>query len=512
MKISEGWGTSRDATVRRLLASYVTKQRELDEDTRLVHISTVLRYPGRHHSILDPSKSRQRVAFRIEFELEAAAMENAFRAPGQARRQARGDYAGRPLTDALTTAIALQSPFVDRGLRGIPHLLQHCEALGLWRLTIAATRTKAEREVLAGDDEDVRWQLTEGTTAWLSSRRHEVALHFARELFTGSKEKVAENRRWVGEQGEELAFHVRELERAIPGGHELTHDLPSTMLGGFEREAGRGATAVWRAKRQVALEAVAVWFTSPSPVSRSLVVKAPGWSIRQPDGWRALHFPGSAMIPSSWERLIAERRVLRIDHLSNSALWPVDKDGAPIPGIRDIIEGAGSVNALELAEAILVRSRSPYESVVDQPAVFWPGMHPDKAHELGFIDSARRDALITEAEQKTQRRMELVIAEVSSRRPRRGDPELVVNLRRVMTRPTRFARLAREHYLDFYPVPPVWHWELGCVQDALEQHATPAQLQWLGRGWLHVVRRAIGMKMEQAWHAAFHRRPDDEEV
>ncbi|MFE2729474.1 hypothetical protein ACFXHB_44825, partial [Kitasatospora sp. NPDC059327] len=38
-------GASRDETLRRLLAEHVHAQEALDQDERLTHISTVLRYP-----------------------------------------------------------------------------------------------------------------------------------------------------------------------------------------------------------------------------------------------------------------------------------------------------------------------------------------------------------------------------------------------------------------------------------------------------------------------------------
>lgn len=498
--ISEDWGISRNATIVRLLTAYVERQHALNEDTRLVHISTVLRYPRRTDVMMEPELARQRLALRIEPGLEREGLEYAFRIPGQAWRQAHRDYAGRPLTDAITTAIAMHLPFEDRHLEDLPPLLQHSEALGLWRLTIAATRTDAEREVLDSNDEDLRRHFAEGTTAWLSSWRYAMALHLARRLFIGPADVVTRRRRWIGGQGDLLEHYVDELEnRTIRNGTWLTEGAPIPHgSDGVESNAGRGATVVWRAKRQVALEEVAVWFTSVPPTPQKIVVGTPGWEIARPAGWYPLRFPGAAELPKELERLVAERRVLRIDHLSSSALWPVDKHGAPIPGFRDIIEGAGRVSALELAEATLVHSRSWY-APGNQPAVFWPGMHPDTACELGFIDRTHRDSLITSAEEKTRSAMERIIAEVSDR-----DPDLARNLEQALTQPTRFARLARHLRPRFSPTRPIWHWKIGSVKEALDGPATAAQLQWLGAGWLHVVRRSLGIQMELAWRAAFH--------
>ncbi|MFE7713338.1 hypothetical protein ACFU6I_48310 [Streptomyces sp. NPDC057486] len=50
-------GTSRDATVRRLLAEHVERQEQEDPDDRLTHISTVLRYPPPRWR-KDPRKDR----------------------------------------------------------------------------------------------------------------------------------------------------------------------------------------------------------------------------------------------------------------------------------------------------------------------------------------------------------------------------------------------------------------------------------------------------------------------
>jgi hypothetical protein len=51
-------GTSRDATVRGLLAEYVERQEQTGPDNRLTHVSTVLRYPPPPRWRKDPRQDR----------------------------------------------------------------------------------------------------------------------------------------------------------------------------------------------------------------------------------------------------------------------------------------------------------------------------------------------------------------------------------------------------------------------------------------------------------------------
>lgn len=139
-------GTSRDETVRQLLAEHVELQEGRDSDDRLTHISTVLRYPPPPRWRGDPRRD-----WPLRLRAPAGLLERAravsLRLPGQYQRAHR-DYQGRMLTDAVTTAVAVAEPCTDDFLNGLLPVLRHRAALGLWRLTTAATSTKPEKELL----------------------------------------------------------------------------------------------------------------------------------------------------------------------------------------------------------------------------------------------------------------------------------------------------------------------------------------------------------------------------
>jgi hypothetical protein len=118
--IAAGWGKSRDGAVRELLADYIVFQGARREDDRLTHISTVLRFPPR--VVPGQQDRRVRLPLRLDPGVDEQVVELAFRLPGQARRQAHRDYAARPLSDAVVTAIALHTPFVEEELAGLPPL------------------------------------------------------------------------------------------------------------------------------------------------------------------------------------------------------------------------------------------------------------------------------------------------------------------------------------------------------------------------------------------------------
>ncbi|MGW7530596.1 hypothetical protein ACWGJ5_46280, partial [Streptomyces sp. NPDC054783] len=103
-------GTSRDATVRRLLAEHVERQEQTDPDDRLTHISPVLRYPPPRWR-KDPRQDRP-LRLRASADLLERARAISLVLPGQYQRAFR-DYQSRALTDAVVTAIAVAEPFTD---------------------------------------------------------------------------------------------------------------------------------------------------------------------------------------------------------------------------------------------------------------------------------------------------------------------------------------------------------------------------------------------------------------
>src|SRR4051794_4281736 len=108
--VVDRWGIFRDAAVRRLLAAHVDRQEPLEPEDRHTHISTVLRYPRPR---TDPRADRRlRLRLRLPPGLASRARGVSLLLPGQSPR-AHQDYQGRPLTDAVMTAIAAEEPFTD---------------------------------------------------------------------------------------------------------------------------------------------------------------------------------------------------------------------------------------------------------------------------------------------------------------------------------------------------------------------------------------------------------------
>lgn len=180
-------GTSRERTARDLLIAHVSAQEKRSSEQRWTHISTVLRVPPPpiHRGRVD---ERVRLALRLDEGLAARAKAVSFVLPGQAGSRGPREYGPRLLTDAFTTALASDTPYTDEGLEGLPPLLTHRQALGLWRLTVAATLTPAEqRAVFSKEKPRVIDALRDEDVAWHSPWRFEVAQHIAKNLLRGPK-------------------------------------------------------------------------------------------------------------------------------------------------------------------------------------------------------------------------------------------------------------------------------------------------------------------------------------
>jgi plasmid stability protein len=140
-------GKSRDAALRAALQNYVTTQSALEPEQRLTHVTTVLRYPPQPPGRGRPDP-RAHLRFRIDTGLKTEATDLGYRLPGQSRRHGHHDYAARPLTDAVMTAIHEAEPFTVTGTEDLPQTLTQRIALALWRLAAAATITEAETQAL----------------------------------------------------------------------------------------------------------------------------------------------------------------------------------------------------------------------------------------------------------------------------------------------------------------------------------------------------------------------------
>lgn len=137
-------GTKVEPTVRHLLEKFVERRQALGEERRLTHLAIALGHPPGTRLPGDAPPT-ERLAIRLPIELQRAAESFAYRIPSRPARQSHRDYASRPLSGAVTTAIALAEPFQEPQLKGLPVLVEHRLADGLWRLTAAASLTGEER-------------------------------------------------------------------------------------------------------------------------------------------------------------------------------------------------------------------------------------------------------------------------------------------------------------------------------------------------------------------------------
>lgn len=490
--ITKDRGVSRDQAVRELLQEHVAAQAAGSEEQRLTHISTVLRFPppppGRGPD------GRVRLAPRLDPGVAARAGSMSLRLPGQATNRGFRDYGARPLTDAVVTAIARVKPFVDEGLEGLPPLLRQREALGLWRLTVAATLTHAEQRALLGPKVDQSAELTadvlrEENVAWHAPWRFEVARHLALQLLAGSQAEA--NRRMLWDQTEEFDALRWDLERS---------DLDHRYLTGLSWPAydlqGRGGTAVWRAQRTLAVERLAQWLTTGSEPRTT--AEPPGWTLTVPQGWRGRRFRYRDQLPPQHQSDLDSGRVLRVDAGSRSVLWPYDDDGAPIGGFDAVIAGAGDIAPAEVVEVVLVTA---------EDTEMYPRVPASTACELGFISPAERDELVTDAAQQTQSE----IASALSRAERRDALSPLYRLdeadwdalRAAADDPERFAALARRSHLQCRVVRPTWTWEVESIAELLAGGASRAQLQWLAGATRRIHRYALERSMQVAWNRAF---------
>ena len=484
MTIATARGLPRDETVRRLLHQHISTQLAGTEEERLTHISTVLRFPPPPPGRRRPD-GRVRLAVRLDEGVAGRAGALSLRLPGQAASRGFRDYGARPLTDAVVTAIARVKPFVDEGLEGLPPLLTQRQALGLWRLTVAATLTRAEQRVLYGPEVDGELSivLREEDVAWHSPWRFQVALHLARQLLTGASEKAGLE--MITAQTSEFQTLVWDLERTDDfDDHSLLRGLADP-----EHDVqGRGGTAVWRARRTTAMTSVGEWITTPGG-PRTCHVVTPGWKLTMPPNWRGYHLRFPAEVPPTRMADLEAGRVVRVDAGSKLVLWPYGPKGVPIPGFESVLAGAGNIGAAELVELVLLEREHPFT---------YPRVPATTAHELGFISSVQRDDLIADAAAETRLSMAAAL-----HRAKRLSHEEQQALKRATANPEHFARLAARSGIRFHVTQPAWIWHIGSVADAMTKGISGARLEWLAGASRTIRTYALESDMEGAWHQAF---------
>lgn len=494
--------SSRESVIRDLLDSYISAQRSLEQGDRLTHVTAALKYPP-----LPPGRNlpdgRVRVPARLEVDTVETVASLTLRLPGQSRRRGLKHYARSPLAEALTTAIALEQAFEVPGIEDLPAIWTQAAAIALWRLTVAATLTKPEQQAVLGDLEDLDADaedpadlariLRQGELAWHHPWRYEVALQLARNLLTGSR--AAEGWELLcrgGQPFDDLRF---DLERTDDLDHRLLRGAPR---GAGTNVTGRGGSLVWRARRSLALAGVRNWIVEQAPTP--LVVSPPRAKIVHPPGWTSIRVASGEDLPGEVVDDLRAGRVLEFSTDQDTAAWPYLREtGRLVPRFDIVIEELPRRLPEEVAELVLL----------DDPRLRSVYLHPDVAFDLGFIDAAVRDDLISDAAAKTAARMTAILQRAETWTSRERS-----TLRALRDEPERFfAYAARHRHVRDGVVRPWWEWQAESTLTALDTLAeAPERLRHLvrsrGRSW----KRQLELAMEGAGRAAIaglHSERDD---
>lgn len=469
-------GVSRDQAIRDLIDEYVIAQRARSAEDRLTHISTVLQFPPR--TVDGAADGRVRLAPRLDEAVVREARELALRLPGQARHRAYRGYSSRPLGDALVTAIASVSPFVDEGLEGLPPLLSHQQALGLWRLTVAASLTVAERKALTDPASNtVAVVLRVENVAWHSSWRFDLMRRIARQLLTGPA--AAE------------ALLMLSTQETTSGNSEfelLRHDLecdPHHELGMGPVELGlqgRGRSAVWRAHRVVALEGLARWLTTSDETV--MTIDPPVWELKMPAAWHGHRYRHGDLVPAQLQADLAAGRVLRVDHGSRYVLWPYTAAGRPVEGFDAVLRGVPDLAPVDLAELVLLRH---------QETRIFPQVPAALACQLGFITPTTRDQITQAQEQQNA-----AVVQRALRQAQRRPADTLNALRAAVDDHEEFMRVARRARIRCRLYQPCWQWQVRSVKQALKQGHSVDRLTWLAAEMQRIRTFLLERAMEQA--------------
>jgi len=485
-------GTSRDATVRHLLEMYVASQAASNEDERLTHISTVLRFPPPPRRRTDHDH-RVRIAFRADPDVVSRATSFALRLPGQPWRRGPGHYSPRPLTDALTVAIAAARPFADDGLDDLPALITQGAALGLWRLTVAATLSNAEKRVLlTAPESEVAAILTDEDVCWHAPWRFEVALHIARKLLTGADAEA--NLRMLDRQHEDFSAQLHDYARTEWPDSPVLRDCPAIAGQDFE---GRGGAAVWRAERKLTMTRLADWVVRRGAGGDFEAIQ-PLWLLRSPPGWHAVPVQHRQPLTPAQHADVLSGRVLQVHSGSRSALWPYRPDATPVPGFTAVTAAAHALTAESVVELVLLT----------QDELGDPWVPAELACSWGFITPQTRDRLIDEAAHNRRRAVE------GTREHHLRDPEqLQATLRKHVDDPERFALVARQQGVDGGPFRAAHRWEIGSVATILATGASDEQIAWLVTTVTAMRARTLERAMESAASRAYwYGKPHADEI
>lgn len=484
-------GLSRDACVRDLLDRHLHNQLARGPADRLTHISTVLRFPERPLGRRTPD-GLERLAIRLEPWMGEAAIATSLRLPGQSARRGHHDYARRPLTDAFLTALAKTHPFTIDGLEGLPETITQGAAVGLWRLTVAATLTPAEKLAMwsntgqAGSGGDqaaiLKRLLHEGNFSWHDPKRFRVAHHLARKLLSGNA--AASNLEMLQAQNVEFQQLLEDLEA-----HSF--ETPESSLladapGVGRSVEGRGGSVVWRARRSLARQSIREWLGSAT--DSALLVDPPGWSLRMPENWHGIASGLGASPPTQVREDIYHRRVVEVRSPDGQAIaWPYICD-RPVPGYGAFLDSLPALKPTEIVELTLA---------VDErlDLLFLPII---TAIALGFISKAEGDHKVELARAKNKRAIEGALERA---RADLDDVEFA-RLSATASEPDTFAQRCHHLGITITVSHPYWTWHTSSIELELAT-PMPDRLAVLGSTRASIYKRLLEREMELAARRAF---------
>lgn len=558
---------SRDETVQQILSEYVTAQKKLQKRDDLsevqTHVATVMRYPlpGRG------ARSEPSVPLRLRLtpDVAEAAKRFGFVLPGQSQFRGHHQYQARPLTDAVLTAISLQKDFSDDVLAGIRPRIRQEAARGLWQLVVVSslseweaaifdryrkeqqTRDKQRRLGRSPDEFSevslVADELFERNISWHSPERNKLARELARELLSGPDAATVEQQLFDHDLLNPDWRKNLTARRALYTSRLPTPTGPSTLLHRFD---GRGAGAVWRARRNLISEEIVPWLLKSTTIDSShevtCTVRPPDWILKIPPGWRP-HELSKGPTDVRWDEHVAQARVFDLRAEGQRFLWPTvatPTGPEPVPGIETFLSAArshpkSSSHSAGFLIEILLREFLPPDTnslvrvnislkedgLVDLPGYLQEELHQTvqvpayRAHEFGFIDKATRDQLVTDAKVANDENVDKLLAELHSHRESHVR-DFGVKLSSMKRQPAKlsYALNTAKKYLDEHNVhvrfsyrQAAHSWPVVSVADAIATGAPRDTLSWLTgysiRATSHLLHRSMELTSRQAFGTSF---------